>query len=75
MQAIVHNQERVQQVQQSYCTTEAQSRESDFGLLLPSVSSTPHPQVHANGTTEQTVIASDIQQLEDERDIWHYVMH
>lgn len=69
MQAILHNQECVQ-VQQSYCTTEAQSRESDLGiLLLPSVSSTPHPQVHANSTAaEQTVIASDIRQLEDERD-------
>lgn len=69
MQAILHNQECVQQVQQSYCTTEAQSRESDLGiLLLPSVSST-HPQVHASSTaTEQTVIASDIRQLEDEHD-------
>jgi len=77
MQAIVHNQECVQQVQQSYCTTEAQSRKSDLGiLLLQSVSSIPHPQVHANSTaTEQTIFASDIQQLEDERDIWHYVMH
>lgn len=77
MQAILHNQECVQQVQQSYCTTEAQSRESDLGiLLLPSVSSTPHPQVHANSTAaEQTVIASDIQQLEDERDKALRVMH
>lgn len=70
MQEILHNQEWVKQVQQSYGTTEAQSRESDLGiLLLPSVSSTPHPQVHANSTaTEETVIASDIQQLEDECD-------
>lgn len=62
-QALLKNQERVQEVQQSYRTIEAKSRE-DNALLLLSVSSTSRPKASA---IERCVAANQIIQLEDER--------